>query len=130
MRRLLQILGCSAALAAIGLLGTATALASGTGTSAGDQQYVDPLTTTTAPTTTTQASTPSTTQTSPSPSSSAASAGTTTSSTTSTTPSSASTARASSGTLPYTGLNVEASLALGLGLVGAGVALRRALARA
>jgi hypothetical protein len=38
--------------------------------------------------------------------------------------------KASSKTLPFTGLNLWACVALGVGLLAAGLALRRALARA
>jgi hypothetical protein len=119
---------CASVLAALSLPLASGALASGTGTSAGDQQYVDPLTTTT----TTPA--PTTTSTSPAsapatgkggsfsgsffPSSSTTSGGSTNT-----------TASSGSGTLPFTGLNVEACVALGLGLFGTGLILRRTIAR-
>ena len=110
----------------------ASALASGTGTSAGDQQYVDPLTSTTSTRTTTHASTTpaASSSTTPAPSSPAVSTGSTTSAPATTTPASSSTSHASSGTLPFTGLNIEACLAVGVGLLAAGLALRRAVAAA
>jgi len=108
----------------------ASALASGTGTSAGDQQYVDPLTTTTA---TTHASTaPTTTSSSTSPPASSSSSATTASTTTTPTTTTSSTSPAATGaggTLPFTGLNVEACVAVGLGLLGTGLILRRTIAR-
>jgi hypothetical protein len=129
VRRLVQILGCSVALAALGLVVTATALASGSGTSAGDQQYVDPLTTSTAQPTTQSSTTPSASSAPTSPAPSATTAAAPTSTTTATTPSSPS-SHAASGTLPFTGLNIEACVAVGAGLLGAGLVLRRAVARA
>jgi hypothetical protein len=131
VRRCLQILACSLALATLGLLLTASALASGTGTSAGDQQYIDPLAATT--TTSSQASTtPATTA----PNSPAATTTTppasasTTSDTAPSTTTSSSDAPKASGTLPFTGLDVEACLAIGLALLGGGLAVRRLVARA
>jgi hypothetical protein len=111
-------------LAALAVPLAATALASGTGTSAGDQQYVDPLTTTTA-TTTTHGST------SPAPATTPAATSTAVSSTSTTPTASAasSSAQPTSGTLPYTGLNVGACMAVGIGLLGAGLVLRRIVAR-
>lgn len=116
------------------LLPTASALASGSGTSAGDQQYVDPLTTTTpatthtstTQTTTTQATTSTGTTSAPSsPASTPSSSSPATATSTATTP-----ASTSSRTLPYTGLNIEACVGFGLGLLGAGLLLRRIVARA
>ena len=137
MRRLLAILIGSAALACGGGLAAESALAQGTGTSAGDQQYVDPL----APTT----STSSATAPAPPQGSSSSSAGSTTTSsssappassaTSSTTPpsspaSQASNAQSSGATLPYTGLNLWVVVAVGAGLLGGGLLLRLAVRRA
>ncbi len=106
---------------ALALLGPTPALASGgTTTSAGDQQYFDPLTntnTTPAPSTSPPAS-PSTTP-SPTPPPS-------TSQPVAPSPATASTTPGDAGrTLPYTGLNVGLVAAVGLGLLGAGLLLRR-----
>jgi cytoskeletal protein RodZ len=133
-----QILGSLVVVAALSLLVPAVSMAGG---SAGDQQYVDPLggsgssgskshskSTTThppAPTTTspsTAPSSPPTTSTSPA----VISSNSTTSTTASTTSSSAHAADPStSSTLPRTGLDVELAVAVGVGLLGAGLALRR-----
>lgn len=114
MRRPLRIFACLTVIAVFSLAGAAAVMASGTGTSAGDQQYVDPLTTTTpAPTTSTGSSTLS--QSPPATLSSGSS--------TTTTPST--TAAQSTGTLPYTGMNVWACAAVGVGLLGCGLGLRR-----
>ena len=104
----------------------------GTNTSAGDQQYIDPLTgTTSAP-----ATTPS-----PSAGSSSQSASPAPSSTTSTPSSpsviapsapapSSSSSHASGDALPFTGLDVGTLVIVGAALLGAGVLLRFALRRA
>lgn len=115
------------------LLSGGTALAGGGGGSAGNSQYVDPLSAqphsghhktkasgTSASTTT--STTPSSSTLSQSAPSSVGS-----STTSSTTPSQSS---AGSGkTLPFTGLNLWACIGLGLGMVGAGLVLRQILAR-
>lgn len=131
MRRQLPLLiGCLALAVGSGVLSGA-ALAQGTSTSAGDQQYVDPLTSTSAapPTSSTpsapsssQPSTPGTAAPQASPAPVAGSAAGSASS-------SASNGQ-SSGTLPYTGLNVWAIAAVGLGLIGGGVLLRLTVRRA
>lgn len=130
MRRLLLWLACVGALCAGAGVLSAIALADGTTTSAGDQQYVDPLTTATRTHTSTRPAATSTT----------ATGTTSTSSTLSQTPpsgvpsstssassssSSAPAAGASAHTLPYTGLDLGACLAVALGLLGSGLALRR-----
>jgi 2-oxoisovalerate dehydrogenase E2 component (dihydrolipoyl transacylase) len=118
------------ALLAVPLAGTA--LASGTGTSAGDQQYVDPLTpTTSAPTTPAQTTPASSTPAASSTPTTTASSGASSSSagSTATAAASAPSNSATSGTLPFTGLNVEACVAVGIGLLGAGLLLRRIVAR-
>jgi hypothetical protein len=113
------------------------ALAQGGGNSAGNSQYVDPLSgnghhkssshSSSSQGTSTSSSSSSTTTTSTTAGSSTLSssapssvAGNTTSSST----------KDSSKALPFTGLNLWACVALGVGLLGAGLALRRALARA
>lgn len=123
-RRLWSLVGLGASLLA--LLLAAPALAQGgTSTSAGDQQYVDPLANTT-PT----SATPTPASPSPAASSSSAPTSSTPSSTQSPNPAPSTTAHADpSGTLPYTGLNVGLLVAIGLGLVGAGLLLRRVVRR-
>ena len=127
VRRLLRILSRGGLLVLLALPLAGTALASGTGTSAGDQQYVDPLTTT-APASTTPASTTPAASTAPATASSSGASTSSAGSTTTTTPTTSS-AQATSDTLPYTGLNVEACVAVGIGLLGAGLVLRRIVAR-
>lgn len=107
-------------LASVSLAGGAVALASGSGNSAGDNQYVDPLTSTTAtPTTTSAAPTTTTpaTSTAPPPSSSADAGSNTTA---------ASSESSTTGTLPFTGLNLWACIAVGVGMLAAGIGLRHA----
>ena len=131
MRRLLRILSRGGLLVLLALPLAGPALASGTGTSAGDQQYVDPLTTTT-PASTTPASTTPAASTAPATASSSGASTSSAGSTTTTTPTTSaptSSAQATSDTLPYTGLNVEACVAVGIGLLGAGLVLRRIVAR-
>lgn len=122
------------------LLGAGSAVAGGGGGSAGNSQYVDPLSgqphsghhKTASSSTSTGTSTTSTTSNSSTLSQSApssVSSGTTSSQSASTT-SSHSSAGSSGKTLPFTGLNLWACIGLGLGLLGAGLALRRTLARA
>jgi LPXTG-motif cell wall-anchored protein len=118
------------AIGTLSLLAAGTALAQGgTTTSAGDQQYVDPLTNT--------ATTPAPATSAPAPSAPAPSASS--SAPTSAPPASATAAPSSapsapvtptssgggSGTLPYTGVNVGLIVAIGLGLLLAGLILRR-----
>jgi hypothetical protein len=124
-----HILSSLAVLGVIALGVPAVALAS----SAGDQQYIDPLagsgsststpatTHASAPATAPVSSTAATPAGSPSATTASASATTTAPSSSTGTP----TAASSSGTLPYTGLNVGLGAALGAGLLGAGCAVRR-----
>lgn len=118
----------SVAIAAATGIAPGIALAQGTSTSAGDQQYVDPLTgTTPAPSTT--ASSPSAPSSS-SPSTSPSTASNSADSTPTTTPSqptSTTSTSSAGGTLPYTGLNLWPLLALGFALIGGGALLRLAL---
>jgi hypothetical protein len=136
VRRLVLTVACLVSLSAIFLGGAAAVLASGgTSTSAGDQQYVDPLTGTNG------SSHPSTSSSSSSSGSGSSSSGTSSpTSNSSLAPSSTSsssdpggssgsgsTASAHSGTLPFTGMNVWAAVAIGLGLFGTGLVLRRSV---
>ena len=128
MSRLHRVIACvlTLALLALGLSAGALAAGGGTTTSAGDNQYVDPLTSTTHKTS--PATTPTTpSQTATAPSTSSTVRATTTSATASTT---ATASDAPTKTLPFTGLNVGGILAAGLGLLAAGLALRRLAARA
>jgi hypothetical protein len=121
MRRLGLVLACLVAIAALMLVGAGAALAgsgNGCGGSAGDSQYVDPLGCPTTSTTSTSTTPPptTTTGTATTPPATVASATTTTSS-------------AATGhdpkSLPRTGLDVWAAVALGAGLLGAGIVIRR-----
>lgn len=138
MRSATRALG--ACLVMVGLLALASGVAQAQGggnNSAGNSQYVDPLggsshskqgshsssssgSTATTPTTTTTTGSAGSSTLSPSAPSSVG--GTTTSATASTT--------GAGRTLPYTGLNLWACVALGLGLLAGGLALRRVLAGA
>jgi hypothetical protein len=131
-----QILGLVVAIAALAMLAPATAIAGGG--SAGDQQYVDPLggsgssgSGSHSGSTSTQPSAPTSTSASSSSSSSAAtsSSGASASNTATTTSASLSTKPAdpstSSSTLPRTGLDVGLVVAVGVSLLGCGLALRR-----
>jgi uncharacterized surface anchored protein len=100
----------------------------GTTTSAGDQQYVDPLATTTTSATTPTHPTSTTTATAPSASSSPTATPTTTTASPALTTSS--TPAASANTLPFTGLNLGVLVAVGLGLIGGGALLLRFARRA
>jgi hypothetical protein len=118
------------------LLGAGPALAGGGGGSAGNSQYVDPLSGQPHPShhktrssSTSAASSTSTTSTSPSSTLSQAAPSSVSSSTTSSQSPSNASSSSSGKTLPFTGLNLWACIGLGLGLLGAGLALRRALAR-
>ncbi len=107
----------------LALLGAPAALAQ----SAGNQQYVDPLgsTTPTAPATAPAPSSsaqPAPSAAAPSQSSPAASSTVTDTSTTSAAP-----AASSSRTLPFTGLDLWPAIAVGLGLIVSGLTIRRAL---
>ncbi len=135
MRRAVLTIACLLAVSVGSLAGAAVVLASGTSTSAGDQQYVDPLTGTSS----TSQGSPSSSSSSSSSSSGASSS--TGSSSASQTPSAApsgsssstgSTATASHASatgksLPFTGMNVGVCVALGLGLLGTGLVLRRVI---
>ncbi len=116
---------CLTAALVVGLTAARGSFAQGTNTSAGDQQYIDPLTntntTSTAPSAQPSSSSPTTPSTSaPTPSPTGAAGGS--ASSPSPGPSSG-----SSGTLPFTGLNVEALVVVGIGLIGGGLVLRRAI---
>jgi cobalamin biosynthesis Mg chelatase CobN len=130
-----QLLGSLAVIAALAMLVPSVALAGGGG-SAGDQQYVDPLagsspsgskshsgssstTHSTAPSTSSSTSPAST----PPPSSSTGS--TAVSSDATATSSASAKADPPSTTLPRTGMDVTLAVAIALGMLGAGVALRR-----
>jgi LPXTG-motif cell wall-anchored protein len=122
--------------AALGLIGAAGALA----TSAGDQQYIDPL----SGSTTTHHSTPAPSSSSSSGSSSSSTQGSTAGSTAASTPSAATSAsttattattattgsQSSAATLPRTGFDAWLAAALGLVLFGTGVIVRRQQRRA
>jgi hypothetical protein len=127
MRPRTRILACGLVVLGLVLMGAGSAVADsgGGGGSAGNSQYVDPLSGhssghSKSKSTTTTAST----------SSSTPSSGSSSSTLSQSAPSSVSTSTSSTGrTLPFTGLNLWACIGLGLGLLGAGLALRRALAR-
>lgn len=120
MRRLGLLLTCLAVIGALSLLTAGASLAAsspGCSGSAGDQQYVDPLG---CPKTSTGASSPPTTtpaQQAPTPSATIANA-------TTTTPT-APDPKSSKRSLPHTGLDIWPAIALGIGLFGAGIVLRR-----
>lgn len=117
--------------AALAAIVPSSALASGCG-SAGDQQYIDPLsncngTGTTPPTST---GPKSSTGSSTSPSASTSSSGTPTATTASTTTTTTGTTSTSSKgkdpkSLPYTGLDLAPALIIAFALVGGGLVLRR-----
>jgi hypothetical protein len=129
VRRLLRVLIGVVCLAIAGYA-TGSALAQGTNTSAGDQQYIDPLTSTTS----TSSKSPTTQQPTSSGSSSATGSSSTGSSSSPTTTTAAAppagNTPASGATLPYTGLNVGVLIGVGLALLGGGVLLRLFLRRA
>lgn len=121
--RLLILLACVAA----AFTPASVALAD-SGPSAGDQQYVDPLSgssshhTSTTHTTTAPASAPAPVASTPTSTASAATA-------TATATASASTTTGATGrTLPFTGYDTPLAVALGAGLAGGGLLLRRRLA--
>jgi hypothetical protein len=129
VRRFVLTLACLAGLGTGSLLAATSVLASGTNTSAGDQQYVDPLTSTTSTSHPSGSSTPSSSSSGSSSSGSGSSlsqapstlaTGSSSSGTTSST-------AAHSGTLPFTGMNVWACIAIGVGLLGTGLVLRRSV---
>jgi hypothetical protein len=113
-----------AILTSLTLLMATVAVASGPGSSAGDQQYVDPFGGSTTP-----ASHPSPT---PAPTIAQPTAVSTTTTTTTVVASATTPAAASdpSPTLPRTGLDVSLTVAVGLGLLVGGLALRRTARRA
>jgi hypothetical protein len=118
-----RTLACGLIVLGLLLLGTGSALAGGGGGSAGNSQYVDPLSAKPSghhktQTTTTTAGTPSTTGTSTGSSTLSQSA-----------PSSVASSGSSGKKLPFTGLDLWACIGLGLGLLGVGLALRRTLTR-
>lgn len=131
------LFACLVVLGALALLAPASALAGGP-PSAGNSQYIDPLTgsgqsssshSNSSHASTSPATTPST------PSSSSSGSTSTTPSTTSTTPSTtgstASTGKSkdpSSKTLPHTGFNVPLAVLAGVLLLASGAALRRRIA--
>ena len=125
MRLLTRIVVCSLAVMALGLTMTTTALAGGGGgNSAGNSQYIDPLHNGghhkgghSSGSSSGQSSSTSTSGSSTLSSSAPSGVGTTSSST-----------QATGQTLPYTGLNLGACVALGVALLLAGVGLRRVLA--
>ena len=128
MRGLRYIVVLLVALFAVSVWAPASALANGCNSSAGDQQYVDPLQNCNP------APSSSGTHTNPAPSTSVPTPATTptpiasTSSTTAVTATTATTHGSdpsSSKTLPYTGLNLGAALAVAMSLLGGGLVLRR-----
>jgi hypothetical protein len=126
VRRLRHTLSCTAALTAVAALVAASAAAAGTDTSAGNQQYLDPLTSSASSPSTPPGASAGGSSTSPQspPASSAGAAAKASSARPST-----STVHDPGGTLPYTGLNVWPYGAVGIGLLGAGLVLRRAARR-
>lgn len=125
MRRLGLLLTCLAVIGALSLLGAGASLADsspGCSGSAGDSQYVDPLG---CPTTSTSATPPPTTtppaQQTPTPAATVANTATTTPTTAD--------PKSSHGSLPFTGLDVWPAIAIGFGLFGAGLTLRRSTLR-
>jgi hypothetical protein len=110
----------------------AQAQGGGTTTSAGDQQYLDPLSGSTSATPAPKPSSPTTTTAAPPPTSAPSTPSTPApAATTATqTPTPASPPSAAANTLPYTGLNLGLVIALGLGLLGGGLILLRLARRA
>jgi hypothetical protein len=106
VRRLLYSLVWAIALFSLALGEAGVARADGSRTSAGDQQYVDPLRTT--------SSVPASTAASPASSTVAPAR-----------PSAPRSSHEPSRSLPYTGLNVWLVVGAGVGLIGLGLALRR-----
>ena len=106
------------------------------GQSAGNQQYVDPLanTTPTAPAATGSPPPPapnsSPVPSAPAAGSSSSASGSGDAATVTTSASSGATAHSASGTLPFTGLDLWPAVAIGVGLVGMGIVIRRVARRA
>ena len=136
--RFLRLTALLAALAVPALLGAAAAFA--TGPSAGDNQYTDPLgssstssTTSSAPAPTSTAPPPSSTSSPPAsqgtPASGSSSATSATPTASTTTVSSSSTTGQATSTLPRTGFNALLAVAVGLGLLATGIGLRRRMQR-
>jgi hypothetical protein len=143
VRRVILTFACLAGLLLGSLGGAAAVAASGTSTSAGDQQYVDPLTgssTTSHPTGSSNSGSSNSGSSGSSQSSGSSGSGssspTTNGTLSSTPPTSTSSSSGSSsdpgpstgshsGTLPFTGMNVWACVAIGVGLLGTGLVLRR-----
>ena len=106
----------------VALAGSATAEGAGSSTSAGDNQYIDPLT-----------ATSTTSSTSAAPTSTAPSGGTPATGETTSQGPPASAAHDSRDVttrrLPYTGIDLRLSVAVGIGLLGCGLILRRIVRR-
>ncbi len=139
VRRFIITFACVAGVLLGSLAGAAAVAASGTSTSAGDQQYVDPLTgssTTSHPNGSTGSGS-SGSGSSGSSSSSSGSSSTTNGTLSQTSPTASGTSSSSTSsdpgsstgshgsTLPFTGMNVWACVAIGVGLLGTGLVLRR-----
>lgn len=100
------------------------------GQSAGNQQYVDPLASTT-PTAPASTSSPPATAQNTSPAATSSSSGSAASPTATTASSSSGApARSASGTLPFTGLDLWPAVGVGFGLIASGIAIRRVTRRA
>jgi hypothetical protein len=103
------------------------------GQSAGNQQYVDPLASSTPSSSSASGSAPaaaSSPSSTPSPSATAsASSSSNSSSQARSTPASGASAASSSRTLPFTGLDLWPAVAIGFGLIGSGLAIRRVARR-
>jgi hypothetical protein len=142
VRRVVLTLACLAGLFAGSLAGAAVVLASGTTTSAGDQQYVDPLTGTgssgtshpsgstgsgSSSSNSGSSSSPATSNTTLSQSTPSTLASGTASSSSSSGSGTATASSAHGSTLPFTGMNVWACIAIGVGLLATGLVLRRSV---
>jgi hypothetical protein len=111
------------AIGALALAVPAVSLAGG-GSSAGDQQYVDPLSGSSHHSTTTTASPATPT---PAPVASASSSTPTATATAATSTTAATGSSSASKQLPFTGMNVWLAAGIGLLMLGAGVGIRRAV---
>ncbi len=121
----LRILACLL-VGAVSLLGAGPALAQGgTTTSAGDQQYIDPLANTNPAPSPSAPAPASTSTTSSAPASPTPAAAPAQPAVPAATPATTTTSADPGGTLPYTGLNLGLILAVGVGLLVAGLVLRR-----